>query len=203
MSEVEQINPVDTIYEYDLDKEARLVYFYCDVNSTTVAKTIKSLLHLDYMLRDEEHARIGLLINSDGGSLEDSFALYDCIQGLGSEVMTIGTGVVCSAAVLLLACGAERAATENCWVMAHQAEGVAHGNEQTIASTSKLFKLIEKQRYNLLARHTKWTASEWRAREHSKGEVWMSPREMVKAGLIDKVLMPNRALPKKNRRAKK
>jgi len=201
--QIEQPNPIDTLYEYDLDKDARLVYFYCDVTSATVAKTIKSLMHLDYMLQDEQGSKIGLLINSDGGSLEDSFALYDCIQGLGSEVVTIGTGMVCSAAVLLLACGADRLVTQNCWAMAHQAEGGAMGNEQTVAAATKLFGKLEKQRYSLLARHTNWSAAEWKAREKEKGEVGMGPRDMLKAGLVDRILLPTRPFPKKKRKAKK
>lgn len=198
MSEIETINnPVETIYEYDLDKDARLVYFYSDVNANSVARTIKSLLHLDYVLRDEDDPRIGLYINSDGGSLEDSFALYDCIQSLSAKVITIGTGMVASAAVLLLACGHERYATQNCWVMAHQAEGSAGGNEATVAAIAKVFKELEKQRYSLLAKHTKWTAQQWRAKEHLKGEVWMKPPEMLKVGLIDKVLPPTRPVRRK------
>ena len=115
--------------------------------------------------------------------------------------MTIGTGLVASAAVLLLACGAERYATENCWVMAHQAEMAAGGTEPSVASIAQVFKQFEKQRYNLLARHTKLTAADWRAWEKAKGEVWMNPREMLKAGLIDKIL-PSKS-PVRKKRTKK
>lgn len=201
MSEQQPNNGLDYLYEYDVDLEARLVYFIGEVDEKTVAKTIKSLYHIDHLNKDSENPRIGLYINSDGGSVEDSFALYDCIQGLDSRIYTIGTGMVCSAALLILACGTERYATENCWCMAHQALSGVSGNEAVVMANAKQFIQFEQQRYRLLARHTKWTAEEWRAREKEKGEVWMPPREMLRSGLVDKVL-PGKSTPVPKRKKK-
>lgn len=179
------LKELEAIFEYDIDRESRTVFFNGDVDESMVDRTIKSLHHLDAQ-SDEP---IKLYICSYGGSIDQMFALYDVIRQCRSHITTIGTGAICSAAVLLLACGDERHATENSWLMAHRAKGGSYGDSDEVGAQAEAFKRYEDKRYKLLARHSKWTAKMWRDKESEKGEVWMEPPEMLKCGVIDKVLL--------------
>ena len=117
------------------------------------------------------------------------FALYDIIQTIKSPVKTIGIGAICSAAVLLLACGEKREATENSWLMAHNATTDCEGNILKVRAQFEAFKRYEKLRYDLLAKHTNLTAAQWKKRENSEGEVWLDSKQMLEAGIIDKILI--------------
>ncbi len=181
---------LEFVYDYDLDKENRTVFFHGDVDEALVDRTIKSLLYLD----QQGDKPINMYICSYGGSVDHMFSLYDVITGVvKSPVNTIGTGCICSAAVLLLACGEERVATENSWLMAHKAQGGAFGNAEEVMSGAQAFMQYEMRRYKLLARHSLWTAKEWQDHELKSGEVWMQPQDMLKAGVVDKIARPRRA----------
>ncbi len=178
---------LEFLYEYDLDRDTRTVYFYGDVDELLVDRTIKSLTFLDQISSD----LITLKICSDGGFTDLMFALYDVIRSVRSPVRTEGTGSICSAAVLLLACGDDRQVTPNTFLMSHKSElGQSSGDADVTLSRALIFKRYEQKRYDLVAKHTKWTAKMWRAKESAAGEVWMEPKDMLKAGLIDRVIKP-------------
>lgn len=184
---------LEAIFEYDLDRECRVVYFNGDVDESMVDRTIKSLCHLD----SQSDKPIILKICSYGGSVDLMFALYDVIRQCRSHITTVGTGAICSAAVLLLACGDERHATENSWLMAHRAKGGSFGDSDEVGAQAEAFKKYEDKRYKLLARHSKWSAKKWRDKEAEKGEVWMEPKEMLQSGVVDKIVYPTKVKKKK------
>jgi len=178
------------MYEYDLDREGRTLFFHGDVDEDMVDRLIKGFVYLDS--QGEGKFPIKLYVCSYGGSVDHMFSLYDVIQQCRSKVITIGTGAICSAAVLILACGDERYVTENAWSMVHKAKSGSYGDTDEVASYASAFKMYEDNRYRLLAKHSNLTAKQWREKENKKGEVWMKPKDMRNAGIIDHVLLPNR-----------
>jgi ATP-dependent protease ClpP protease subunit len=116
------------------------------------------------------------------------FALYDIMQQCSSPITTVGTGAICSAAVLLLASGDKRYATENSWLMAHKATFSHGGDADTVVAQADIAKKYEARHYELMDRHTNWSAAKWKRHEKNKGEVWMKPDEMLEAGVIDEIL---------------
>jgi len=183
----EDLKSLEFLYEYDLDRGTRTIYFNGDIDDLLVDRTIKSMIYLDQI----SHEEITLKICSDGGLTDLMFALYDVIRSIRSPVRTIGTGSICSAAVLLLACGDVRQVTKHAWLMSHKAElGQASGDADVVLSRALIFKKYEQKRYELIAKHTKWTAKQWLSNERNAGEVWMEPKDMLKVGIIDNIIIP-------------
>jgi ATP-dependent Clp protease protease subunit len=180
----EDYKDLELVFDYDVDKESRIIYFTDYVDNFSVAKAIKSLVYLD----GQNDRDISMYICSYGGYLDHMFALYDVMQQCRNDIITIGTGAICSAAVVLLVGGNKRFVTENAHLMAHQAHFGYDGNAETVVANAKLSQEYEKRRYELMARHSNWTAAKWKQKEKSQGEVWLKAEEMLEAGMVDGIL---------------
>ncbi len=172
---------LEFLFEYGVDTEKRIIYFNDDVEQHSVDRIIKALSFFE----DTPNLPVSLYICSYGGSMDQMFALYDAIVSTKNKVVTVGTGCICSAAVILLACGDERYVTENSMLMSHNAESIGVGNPTTLLSQAKAFQAMEDRAWMLLERHSTWTAKKWKESTQKKGEVWLTPLQMLKAGVID------------------
>lgn len=75
-----------------------------------------------------------VMINSYGGSVGNGIMLHDALQFVGTNCVTVGMGVVASAASLVLAAGSigDRLVTEVCHVMIHQPEATLNGQASDV-----------------------------------------------------------------------
>jgi ATP-dependent protease ClpP protease subunit len=172
---------LEFLFEYGVDTDKRIIYFNDDVEQHSVDRIIKALSFFE----DTPSQSLELKVCSYGGSMDQMFALYDAIVTTKNKVITVGTGCICSAAVILLACGDERYVTENSMLMSHNAESIGVGNPATLLSQAKAFQAMEDRAWDLLERHSNWTAKRWKESAQKKGEVWLTPAQMLKAGVID------------------
>lgn len=118
-------------------------------------------------------------INSRGGSLFDSFAIYDAIKGLNNEgVVTVAkaTGWCLSAAVIVASACTYRIASPNCKFMVHNPSGGYDVDEVKIAIT---------QYAKILADNSDLTVDEWK--EKMEVETWFTSEEALEWGLIDEI----------------
>ena len=163
----------------------RIIFLGEDVNEHTANIVVAQLLHLAY---DDSKKDIKLYINSPGGSVYDGLAIYDTIQYIAPDVMTIGIGLQASMGAFLLSSGAKgkRFALPNSRIMIHQPSSGTQGKitDQEITLREGLFL---KQRLNeILAKNTGQKLS--KIEKDSDRDFWMSAEESVKYGLIDEVI---------------
>lgn len=179
---------LEFLFEYGVDTEKRIIYFNDDVEQHSVDRIIKALSFFE----NTRNKPVSLSICSYGGSMDQMFALYDAIVTTPTKIITVGTGCICSAAVILLACGDERYVTENSMLMSHNAESIGVGNPATLMSQAKAFQAMEDRAWMLLERHSTWSARKWKESAQKKGEVWLTPSQMLKAGVIDGIRANNK-----------
>lgn len=98
--------------------KARKIFLWTQVDDASAEKVVKQLLYLDGLNHDD----IYLYINSPGGVVSSGFAIYDAMQAVKSDVVTIVSGQAASFGAVLLAGGAKgkRYAWKNSRVMIHQ-----------------------------------------------------------------------------------
>lgn len=188
----ELLEPIKYVSDYDLDIQNRTIYFVGEVEPDLVLLTVEHLNMLaspKYFKNYEEP--ITLLINSPGGADDMTFFLYDAIQACSAPVYTVGTGMVCSAASLILSCGDKRFGTENCWLMTHKGNITLSGDDDAVESQSELNKKVSDRYWKLLERHTKRTALQWYRKSRDEGELWLNAEDMIEWGVIDE-LIPTR-----------
>ena len=163
----------------------RIIFLNEDVNEHTASIVVAQLLHLAY---EDSKKDIKLYINSPGGSVYDGLAIYDTIQYISPDVVTIGIGLQASMGAFLLSSGAKgkRFALPNSRIMIHQPSGGTQGKmtDQEITLREGLFL---KQRLNeILAKNTGQKIS--KIEKDMERDFWMSGKEAIEYGLIDEVI---------------
>jgi len=136
---------------------------------------------------DIQSGCVEVLLMSEGGSADAALAFFDRIRNSDIPVHITATGIVASAAVLLLAAGDKRRMTETAWVMVHE-ESVECGDmtASEMEKNAEHHRRIENQWNNLLEITTGTVAAEWA--ELHKYEEFLNPQDCADLGLIDEIV---------------
>lgn len=183
---VEQSSEGERAYDiYSRLLKERIIFLGEDVNEHTANLVVAQLLHLAY---EDPKKDIKLYINSPGGSVYDGFAIYDTMQYISPDVMTIGIGVQASMGAFLLSSGkkGKRFVLPNSRLMIHQPSSGTQGkiSDQEITLREGLYL---KQRLNdILAKNTGQKLS--KIEKDTDRDFWMGAKEAVEYGLADEVI---------------
>lgn len=169
----------------DLLLENRIVFMIGEINYRMATEVIMKLLYLDNLKRGVE---ISLYINSPGGSVDDTMAIYDTMRFIGSPVATYCIGRAQSGAAIVLAAGTEgkRHALPHAKVMLHQPWGGVTGQAEDIRIQAEEILKAKKVINDLLAKHTGLTHE--KIAEETERDKYMTAEEAKAYGLIDEVL---------------
>ncbi len=171
--------------------EERIIFVGQAIDDTVANDVMAQLLTLESMDPDRD---IMMYINSPGGSFTALTAIYDTMQFVRPDVMTICLGQAASAAAVLLAGGAKgkRMALENARILIHQpySEGGGQGSDIEIqaAEIMRMRSLLEK----MLAKDSKKTVEEV-SKDIERDKI-LTAVEAVEYGIIDQVLASRKAL---------
>ena len=122
----------------------RIVFLGQPVEDEIANVIVAQLIHLE---ADDPDKEISLYINSPGGDMTALFAIYDTMQLMRPDVVTVCVGQACSAAAVLLAAGApgKRYVLPNARVLIHQPHGGAQG--QSTDMERAVAEMVEMRRY--------------------------------------------------------
>src|SRR4030043_2457408 len=137
----------------DMLLENRIVFLIGEISYQRAAEVIMKMLYLDNLKRSSE---ISLYINSPGGSVDDTMAVYDTMRFLGSPVATYCIGRAQSGAAVILAAGAKgkRHALPHAKVMLHQVWGGVTGQAADIKIQAEEILKAKAMINGILAKHT-------------------------------------------------
>lgn len=135
----------------------------------------------------DDNQPVLLHLMSDGGSAYTALAFLDRMADSRLTINVRATGLVASAATLILAAGDHRTMTANAWVMVHEDEaGVEEGSRtSSLEATAAHARRLENQWNRLMAHYTKLTAEEWSRLD--KAETFLTAAQCLEYGLIDEV----------------
>lgn len=163
----------------------RIIFLGEDVNEHTANLVVAQLLHLAY---EDPKKDIKLYINSPGGSVYDGMAIYDTMQYIAPDVMTIGIGVQASMGAFLLSSGAKgkRFVLPNSRLMIHQPSSGTQGKvtDQEISLRESIY--LKKTLNEILAKNTGQKLA--KIEKDTDRDFWMSAEEAVKYGIVDEVI---------------
>lgn len=145
-------SPPDTDVFNSLQQE-RVLFLTDEINSDRANNLCGQLLLLDMQ---EPGKDIVLYINSEGGNITDTLAIYDVMQAVRSDVVTICIGEASSGAAVLLSAGAsgKRYALPNARVMLHQPQGGIEGSSRDVEIEAKELVRLREQLGKILANRT-------------------------------------------------
>jgi len=163
----------------------RILFIGIPIDDAYSNLVIAQLLFLEAEDPDKD---IHLYINSPGGSVTASLAIYDTMQYIKPAMETICMGQAASGAALLLAAGAKgkRFALPHARIMIHQPYGGAQGQASDIQIQAKEILRMRQELDRILASHTGQTLE--RVEKDSDRDFFMSPEEAKGYGLIDEVI---------------
>ena len=163
----------------------RIIFIGSPIDDTVANLIIAQLLFLE---AEDPEKDIQFYINSPGGSVTSGMAIYDTIQYIKSDVVTICMGMAASLGALLLAAGAKgkRFALPNSRIMIHQPLGGVQGQATDIDIHAKEILLIREKLNGILAHHTGQT--EERIAKDTDRNFWMSSDEAKEYGIIDDIM---------------
>jgi ATP-dependent Clp protease, protease subunit len=169
----------------DMLLENRIVFLIGDINYARAAEVIMKMLYLDNLKRGRE---ISLYINSPGGTVDDTMAIYDTMRFVGSPIATYCIGRAQSGAAVVLAAGAKgsRFALPHAKVMLHQPWGGVTGQASDIKIQAEEILKAKRTINEILARHTGLPIE--KIAEETERDRYMSADESKAYGLIDEVL---------------
>lgn len=163
----------------------RIIVLSDEVNDATASLIVAQLLYLEGQDPDKD---ISLYINSPGGSVTSGFAIYDTMQYIKCDISTICMGLAASMGAFLLSSGTKgkRYALPNSEIMIHQPSGGAQGQASDIKIVADHILKTRENLNRILAENTGQPLE--KIAIDTERDNFMSPKEALEYGLIDKVL---------------
>ena len=173
----------DSVYQRLLKE--RIIWLGGEVRDDNANAICAQLL----LLAAEDPDRdIYLYINSPGGSVTAGMAIYDTMQYVKPDVVTVGMGLAASMGQFLLTAGApgKRYITPHTRVLLHQPLGGAGGSATEIRINADLILGMKKELAAITASRTGKTVEQVEAdgdRDH-----WFTAQEALEYGFVDRVI---------------
>ena len=183
----------------DMLLENRIVFLIGEINYARAAEVIMKMLYLDNLKRGRE---ISLYINSPGGTVDDTMAIYDTMQFVGSPIATYCIGRAQSGGAVILAAGTKghRFALPHAKIMLHQPWGGVTGQASDIQIQAEEILRAKQTINRILAKHTGLPIE--KISEETERDHYMGAEDAKQYGLIDEVLHEEEKKPEEKKENK-
>ncbi len=165
--------------------ENRIVFLIGEINQASASRVMMQMLYLENQRRNQE---INFYINSPGGAVDDTLALYDTMRFLSSPIATYCIGRAYSGGSVLLTAGTKgrRFILPHAKVMIHQPYGGITGQAEDIRLQAEQIVKSKQTLIDILAANTGQTPEQ--IREDSERDKYFDAQEAKAYGLVDEVL---------------
>jgi len=165
--------------------EDRVIFVSESVEPMMATNIVAQLLYLE---KKDPSKDIVMYINSPGWQINSGFSIYDTMQHIKCDVVTVCMWMAASFGAVLLAGGTKwkRYALPHAEIMIHQPLGGAQGQATDIAIIAENILKWKKTLNELMAKHTGQTVEQ--VAKDSERDHWMTAQDAKEYGLIDKVI---------------
>jgi len=164
--------------------ENRVVFLIGEINQVSSARVMMQMLYLEDQKRGQE---INLYINSPGGAVDDTLALYDTMQFISSKVATYCIGRAYSGGAVLLCAGTpgRRHILPHAKVMIHQPYGGVTGQTTDVQIQAEQIIKAKSTLNNIIAKHTGQSIEQ--VAKDGERDKYFTAEEAKAYGLVDSV----------------
>lgn len=183
---VEQTGRTERAYDiYSRLLKERIIFLGYPIDDHVASLIIAQMLFLE---AEEPGRDISLYINCPGGSVTAGFAIYDTMEYIKPDIVTICMGQAASLAALLLAAGkkGKRSALPNSRIMIHQPWGGIEGQASDIEIHAKEIIELKKKLNKILADLTSQPIK--KVEKDTDRNYFMSSEDAKEYGIIDEIL---------------
>ena len=162
----------------------RIILINGEINDNTASNIVAELLYLDSV----NHNDISIYINSPGGSVTAGMAIYDTMNFIKSDCVTICLGIAASMGAFLLSSGTKtkRYILPNAEVMIHQPLGGCEGQASEIKIVAEHILKTRDKLNKILAKNTNQTLD--KIKKVTERDNYMDASEAKKYGIVDKII---------------
>lgn len=162
----------------------RIVWLGSEVRDENANEICAKILLL---AAEDSEKDIFLYINSPGGSITAGMAIYDTMQYVPNDIVTVGIGMAASMGQFLLSSGAKgkRYATPNTRVLLNQPLGGFGGTASDIQTQAELIMSMKRQLASITAEQTGKTVEQ--VMEDGDRDRWFTAAEALEYGFIDQI----------------
>ncbi|HFD13779.1 MAG TPA: ATP-dependent Clp endopeptidase proteolytic subunit ClpP [Epsilonproteobacteria bacterium] len=183
---VEQTGRGERSYDiYSRLLKDRIIMLSGEVNDQVASTIVAQLLFLEAQDPDKD---IYFYINSPGGVITSGLSMYDTMNYIKPDIVTICMGQAASMGAFLLSSGTpgKRYALPNARIMIHQPSGGAQGQSTDIQIQAEEIQRLKDSLNEIMAKNCGKKAKQ--LEKDTERDNFMSSKEAVEYGLIDKVL---------------
>ncbi len=164
----------------------RVILLEGEVHDQMANLVVAQLLYLE----SEGDKDISIYINSPGGAVTAGLAIYDCMQFIKPDVMTIVMGQACSMGSLLAQAGAagKRYILPNARHMIHQPSGGARGQATDMLIQVEEILEMKRNLTNIYTKHNSAGKTFEQLTNDMERDHFMSADQALRYGLVDKIL---------------
>lgn len=165
--------------------EDRIIFLSGPINDPLANTVVAQMLFLD---SKDPSKDIKIYINSPGGIVSSGLAIYDTMQYVKADVMTICVGTAASMGAVLLAAGTrgKRIVLPNSVVLLHQIMGGAEGQAVDVEIQARHILKVKEQINTILSHHIKKPVEQ--LSKDTDRDFYMDAKEAVAYGVADKIL---------------
>ena len=185
---IEQTSRGERSYDiYSRLLKDRIVFISGEINDAVADLVVAQLI---FLVAEDPDKDIFLYINSPGGSVTAGMAIYDTMQYVQCDVVTICIGMAASMGAFLLAAGTKgkRKALPNSEIMIHQPSGGARGQATDVAIHAEHIIATKNKLNAILAERTGQPVEKVAA--DTERDNFMTAEEALKYGIIDEIIPP-------------
>lgn len=162
----------------------RIIWLGSEVRDENANEIAAKLLLL---AAEDAEKDIFLYVNSPGGSVTAGMAIYDTMQFVPNDIVTVGIGMAASMGQLLLTAGTKgkRYITPNARVLLHQPHGGFGGTSSDIQTQAQLIVDMKNRLAEITAEQTGKTVDQI----HADGDRdrWFTAEEALAYGFVDHI----------------
>lgn len=173
----------------DLLLENRIIFLDGPIYDNNANVIVMKLL---YLQSENRHQDIHLYVNSPGGSVTATLAIYDTMQFLECQVATYCVGLAASGGAVLVAGGAKgkRYILPHAKMMIHQPYGQVGGQVSDIEIQAQEILETRNTLNKILAAHTGQAVE--RIAKDTERDRYLSPGQAKEYGLVDEIVIPKK-----------
>ena len=177
----------DTAFQpsvFDRLLKDRIIWLGSEVRDDNANEICAKILLL---AAEDPEKDIFLYINSPGGSITAGMAIYDTMQFVPNDIVTVGIGMAASMGQLLLTAGTKgkRYITPNARVLLHQPHGGFGGTSSDIQTQAALILDMKKRLAEITAAQTGKTVEQ--VNEDGDRDRWFNAEEALAYGFVDHI----------------
>ena len=182
---IDNISGSERVYDiYSRLLESRIIFLSGEINDALASTVVAQLIYLESVNPDKD---IQIYINSPGGSVSAGFSIFDTINYIKCDVITVCVGLAASMGAFLLSSGTKgkRFALPNSEIMIHQPLGGAQGQATDISIQAKQILRIKDNINKILSENTGKPVEVIAA--DTDRDNYMTAQEAKDYGLIDAI----------------